>query len=1058
MSNSGSRDQQTPGGSAGMSDGTASDDGSDRKTLADATVGDSPAVPRPKSQPVPVGTLSNPMRMEDLIVWVDSELRSRNWTERYSEAEVQKAVQVVGQPPGGTERALVRAVADQLMRATPGGPYDRRLYGAGRSDIPAGTPEEGQGQPSGSGAVASTDTSSSAAQQSPSGRGLIAVPRGGDALLHAVLRSARTHGLENFVKSIIGVPIDNPAAVTHLRNEALNRLMLPKGPVQRELADLEEGEDAAYRLYILFADLPPDQLSVAADEANMLNPDHAIWTDARRESNSAAAKAGSTSADAAVIEFANNFVRSRRQLPSLLQLLIHGLQDGAVWNSRLGDLLVPTLAAVFDLSIVVEQPGQAPIQLRAGAKYHLRLARQDEQYAAVGQRVIRSGAPVTLEAVEKEYGIPKKNREMLQQIADEKDVIIDVRPTNPAAVPWLEAGFAPKPLEHKGKTLQDRDVKLGAPSGYAGLAGIFDPTSPQSPSDEGLRHRFEYRQREHSLHGAGAGPSGIVLGPDLININGIVHRRMPAGLNRAGPTKELIQTYTWKPVTADHDLYDVLDARTGERVAGARLEEIIATLRPAAVEHPPHMAWQPTNQSHIAVRNEIVEEYQPGRAPLVRFTPTRGLAQPDTSRHEPGAPPPAAPPSATEISLVDWDGEPYTKEPMNPVETVGPVDAAHRFPIDNEIADSSQPSTSAPPSRKQSSVRPGLFESVRRMSRGSVFSLFGTTPPRSGTPSRNQSMASLENATLPRRESTTDSIGSLGSQSATDLARAISQPRTQRQGSIFSESSSRGRTDSIQSFDPTRLFPSAPSRSSSLSRSDAPKFSNPFASESTEPESVDPADLVGPVRGGRLAPLDIGSGRAATPVIGGATEPDSNYETVRKFRQDTASVPSRSAELQAIDDAVRRYVQRTPDSNGNEQLLRIDKAIRVWLKMPRGTRQRDPAEDESQLINQIQKLRRAVKQLLEPRSDRLETIRSPGFGDTTFTDEPQPIGPLVPVESASPSHAPGRSATQSEPGRSAYQLGDWAITVAPSDRATPNDVDPARDRPVRDTPTSEPAA
>ncbi|WP_443071217.1 WXG100-like domain-containing protein, partial [Streptomyces sp. YIM 132580] len=51
------------------------------------------------------------------------------------------------------------------------------------------------------------------------------------------------------------------------------------------------------------------------------------------------------------------------------------------------------------------------------------------------------------------YGIPEKNFDKFRDVARNRNVVVDVRPTNPSAPKWLDAGALPKPPEIKAKTV-----------------------------------------------------------------------------------------------------------------------------------------------------------------------------------------------------------------------------------------------------------------------------------------------------------------------------------------------------------------------------------------------------------------------------------------------------------------------------------------------------------------------------------------------------------------------------------------------------------------------------
>uniref|UniRef100_UPI003F92C4F1 WXG100-like domain-containing protein n=1 Tax=Streptomyces sp. st77 TaxID=1828074 RepID=UPI003F92C4F1 len=53
------------------------------------------------------------------------------------------------------------------------------------------------------------------------------------------------------------------------------------------------------------------------------------------------------------------------------------------------------------------------------------------------------------------YGIPEKNFDKFRDLARDRNVVVDVRPTNPSAPKWLDAGAMPKPQDIKAKTVNE---------------------------------------------------------------------------------------------------------------------------------------------------------------------------------------------------------------------------------------------------------------------------------------------------------------------------------------------------------------------------------------------------------------------------------------------------------------------------------------------------------------------------------------------------------------------------------------------------------------------------
>ena len=57
---------------------------------------------------------------------------------------------------------------------------------------------------------------------------------------------------------------------------------------------------------------------------------------------------------------------------------------------------------------------------------------------------------LTPQQIERDFGILERNQARFQEFADDNDLVIDVRPTNPASVPWLHRGAIPRAI-HQGQ-------------------------------------------------------------------------------------------------------------------------------------------------------------------------------------------------------------------------------------------------------------------------------------------------------------------------------------------------------------------------------------------------------------------------------------------------------------------------------------------------------------------------------------------------------------------------------------------------------------------------------
>lgn len=162
-----------------------------------------------------------------------------------------------------------------------------------------------------------------------------------------------------------------------------------------------------------------------------------------------------------------------------------------------------------------------------------------------------AGEGLTPERIESEFGIIERNQRAFQSFADRRDLVIDVRPTNPSSVPWLHEGALPKPQAIKAKTINDYDVLLGADPESKGLAGYFSPgelppRGGMSDADyAGLARRREERLAEFDTYADTMDELGRRDARDgrFEVQNGTIYGYDSDGVRR--------------PVAGDHDMFDI---------------------------------------------------------------------------------------------------------------------------------------------------------------------------------------------------------------------------------------------------------------------------------------------------------------------------------------------------------------------------------------------------------------------------------------------------------------------------------------------------------------------
>jgi hypothetical protein len=229
-----------------------------------------------------------------------------------------------------------------------------------------------------------------------------------------------------------------------------------------------------------------------------------------------------------------------------------------------------------------------------------------------------AGQQLTPEQIEREYGILERNQRLFQRFAHRRNLVIDVRPTNPASVPWLKDGAIPKPQSIKAKTINRLDVQLGADPQNKGLVGYFEPRMPpqgdMTDADyAALRKRHDQRVEELEKYGDTMAELGREpVGPGRFEVeNGVVY-----GYDRTG---------TRQPVAGDHDMFDVrrLD---GTRLPADEYDRLVRDMQRAnmGVEHGAVRYWVPDTDDERKIRDGLLDAHRPGGEPLVRFAPGRG--------------------------------------------------------------------------------------------------------------------------------------------------------------------------------------------------------------------------------------------------------------------------------------------------------------------------------------------------------------------------------------------------------------------------------------------------
>ncbi|MFE6919245.1 hypothetical protein ACFVDJ_35155, partial [Streptomyces rubiginosohelvolus] len=210
------------------------------------------------------------------------------------------------------------------------------------------------------------------------------------------------------------------------------------------------------------------------------------------------------------------------------------------------------------------------------------------------------------------YGIPEKNFDKFRDLARDRNVVVDVRPTNPSAPKWLDAGAMPKPQDIKAKTVNEVDVLLGADAGTIGLVGYFQPVLPDQgsvPHNAWDRVLSRFNQRSTEFRELAGKMAQYEAEGRFVVQNGVVY-----GADEAGDRR---------PITGDHDVFDV-SSPDGSRLSHPDHDALIDEMRAKdmAVVHGAHMFWNPPTAFDKSVFDKIVGSHQgPSGEPLLRFTP-----------------------------------------------------------------------------------------------------------------------------------------------------------------------------------------------------------------------------------------------------------------------------------------------------------------------------------------------------------------------------------------------------------------------------------------------------
>ncbi|MEV6875369.1 hypothetical protein [Amycolatopsis sp. NPDC051128] len=227
-------------------------------------------------------------------------------------------------------------------------------------------------------------------------------------------------------------------------------------------------------------------------------------------------------------------------------------------------------------------------------------------------------SPLSRKKAQAGYGILVKNGRKFQRFADENDLIIEVRPTNPDSIRHLMRGAWYKPVDIKAKTIQRSDTFLGIEPEKKGLVGFFLNAVPrpkrrnlERDDVEAGRKRYRMRVEERREYG-----------PKMQKL-----ARKPLGPGRFEVLGYVVHGYDKNkarhPIAGDHDLYDIRRP-DGTEIPLDEYELLIRDMQEGrfGVMHGAVVRWDPQDPAEKEMRDKLVRQHQRGGGEgLVRFAP-----------------------------------------------------------------------------------------------------------------------------------------------------------------------------------------------------------------------------------------------------------------------------------------------------------------------------------------------------------------------------------------------------------------------------------------------------
>jgi uncharacterized Zn-binding protein involved in type VI secretion len=213
-------------------------------------------------------------------------------------------------------------------------------------------------------------------------------------------------------------------------------------------------------------------------------------------------------------------------------------------------------------------------------------------------------AAIELSQAAKAAGITRQAAVSLQRIAAKYDVIVEMRPTNPAARRLIELGHSPKPEFLKMKTITEVDQLIGAPkTGGIGEVGFFKPTMPDAALQQTnpalyakAVARYDLRAAEQERY---AGRIKQLQNAKIVKVEDGVVKNAANG----------------KSFTGDNDVFQVRGAN-GRTLTPQEHSAVMNELQngPVKAQHGAHMDWQTKNAVEEKMKQDIIREHMsPGQ-------------------------------------------------------------------------------------------------------------------------------------------------------------------------------------------------------------------------------------------------------------------------------------------------------------------------------------------------------------------------------------------------------------------------------------------------------------